>query len=93
MQQSLHHLYLVTIIEHLLSKHYGDSNTLPDLVTMACKIQEQMKISGETIVLQIELQAVIQVILQQLAMYFNPTISHKLSDVQFILQDINKLVL
>lgn len=89
MQQPLCHLYFLTVMEHLWSTH------LSKLVNLAEHIQKQLKTAegGEAIILWVELQAVVQVLLQHLAVHLNPLEIRKFGDVQPIVQDINKLEL
>ena len=89
MQQSLCHLYFLTVMEHLQSKHHIPSR----IVEFASAIQSQLETAkeGEAVVLWVELQAVVQVLIKQLAMYIDPSQPHKIGDVTHIMDDINKL--
>lgn len=80
-------------MEHLSSKL--DSKTcshLSTLVGAAINIQEGLKtaVGRESVLLWIELQAVVQVLIQQLALHLDPSQTSKLGDVESNLKDINK---
>ncbi len=89
MQQPLAHLYFLTVLEHLMSKPYK----LSGLVRMATSINtlciSQPTSDASKAVLYIELQAVTQVIAQQLALHLDPK---NVSDVIHIIEDLNKLM-
>lgn len=91
MQQPLVHLYFLTVMEHLCSEHPYTSR-LATLVRSASNICKHLETAekGEAILLWVELQAVVQVLIQQLAVHLDPTQPHKLGDVQLIIDDLNK---
>ena len=93
MQQPLCHIYFLTVMEHLWSKHCNVTHgRLSILVTVIKDIQKQLHIvqGGEAVLLYIELQAVIQILIQQLALHLDPSQMYRLGDVQPLLHDINQ---
>jgi len=95
MQQPLCHLYFLTVLEHLWSEHHRTHSKLSILVCSAKNIQKQLQDTaqeGETVLLQVELQAVVQLLIWQLALHLDPSQTQRLGDVQLILEDINKSV-
>ena len=95
MQQPLSHLYFLTVMEHLLSRHHlKSSSKLDSLVRIGSSVYNQLETAqgGEAILLWVEFQAVIQVLIQQLAMHLDPSKPHRLGDAHLVLDDINKLV-
>ena len=91
MQQPLCHLYFYTVMENDLL-HNSDLGTLTGL---AIKIQGELEkaTGGDAVLKQIEFQAVVQVLIQQLALHLNPSQSHMLSDVQNVNDKINRLAI
>ena len=89
MQQSLCHLYFLTVMDHLWSKNCN----LSVIVTFASDIQNQLKTAkeGEAVLLWVELQAVVQVLIKQLVLHFDPSEPQKLIDFSLMKDDINKL--
>ena len=89
MQQPLAHLYFLTLLEHLQATECK----LSDLVRTANAITEECDSTTtgeiERVILWIELQAVLQVILQELATHLNPSDLH-MGEVQPLEEDINK---
>lgn len=99
MQQPLCHLYFLTVMEHLESQnedqHNEDKhNKIPSLVNFASDLQKQLETSedGNAILLWLELQAVIQTLLQQLAMNLDSSQPSNLGNFILLEDDINKLV-
>ena len=93
MNQPLCHLYFLTVMEHLSSDN--QIGKFYDLIEWATQIKSKLdsEQTGEDIILlKLEFQAAVQVIIQQLALYFNPCDYQKQSDVSPVIQDINKLV-
>ena len=94
MQQPLCHLYFLTVMEHLWSEHHYNPHTskLSTLVRSAVNVQKALETAqgGEAVLLWVELQAVVQVLIQELALHLNPSQAHKLGDVQLIVEDLNK---
>ncbi len=94
MEQPLAHLYFLTVLEHLISKSYK----LSDLVRMAtsistlCTSKPTCTNDAFKAVLYIELQAVTQLIAQQLALHLDLTKVGKFSDVQNVIKELNKLM-
>ncbi len=91
MQQPLAHLYFLTVLEHLMNKPYR----LSGFVRMATSIKKSINTLGicdaSKAVLYIELQAVTQVIAQQLALHLYP--SERSDVIQYIIiEDLNKLM-
>lgn len=96
MQQPLCHLYFLLVMEHVWSK-YHDSQTsqLSALTRSVCNIQNELDATTaeeEQVLMNIELQAVIQMLIQCLATHLVPKGGHGKSDYHLILEDINKLV-
>lgn len=83
MQQPLCHLYFLTVMEHLCS----EENSLSSLVGVAIDVKKELEtaVEGEAVLLSVELQAVIQALIQQLAKDFNP------SKIGSIMEELNKL--
>ncbi len=90
MQQPLCHLYFLVVMEHLWSKHHSK---VSDLTRNISYIQEELKSTTakkEMVLIQVELQAVIQMLIQHLAVHLDPKGSYGISDYQAILEDLNK---
>ena len=89
MQQPLAHLYFVTLLEHL----QAHKHKLSTLVLYANSITKQCTSLAvtevENIVLWVERQAVIQVILQELANHINPS-KIRMGDIHLLMDDINR---
>ena len=86
MQQPLAHLYFLTVLEHLQAKGHN----LSGLVRTANTITQQCASpTTESVVLWIELQAVVQVILRKLAVHFNPSKPH-MEEIHPMVDDINR---
>jgi hypothetical protein len=94
MQQPLCHLYFLTVMEHLSSAHHYNPHTskLSVLLRSAVNIQKDLETAegGEAVLLWVELQATVQVLIQELALHLNPAQSHKLGDIQLMMEDLNK---
>lgn len=91
MQQPLAHLYFLTVLEYLMSSKHNLS--LSKLVDIANKISSMENLSNEhKVVLYIELQAVIQVILQMLSWYLDPSddSQHRFGEIQCVVCNINQ---
>ena len=91
MQQPLAHLYFLTLLEHLQA--HGQEYKLSGLIRIANTIIQQCASDTtkevESVVLWIELQAVVQVILQKLAVHLNPSEPH-MEEVHPVVDDINR---
>ena len=89
MQQPLAHLYFLTLLEHLQAQ----AHKLSGLICIANTILQQCASATtkevESVVLWIELQAVVQVILQTLAVHLNPSEPH-MEEVHPVVDDINR---
>ena len=89
MQQPLAHLYFLTLLEHLQAQ----GHKLSGLVRTANAILQQCASATteevESVVLWIELQAVVQVILQKLAVHLNPS-KLQMEEVHPLVADINR---
>ena len=100
MQQPLCHLYFLTVLEHLMAKQNSESflhhqhSHMAGLVRMADSIHNSLQtaVGGEAVLLWVELQAVTQVLLQQLALHLDPNQTQMLGDVQQIADDVNRYV-
>ena len=86
MQQPLGHLYFLTLLEHIQAKNHVHEYKLSYLVTFANTIAQQLK-DAESIALRVEIQAVMQLILQELAKHLKPS---ELRMVQPLKDDINR---
>ena len=95
MQQPLCHLYFLTVLEHLMASesylHHQQSH-MAGLVRMVASIHNSLDtvMGGEAVLLWVELQAVTQVLLQQLALHLDPNETQKLGDVLQIADDVNQ---
>ena len=89
MQQPLAHLYFLTCLEHLQAEKYE----LTGLVRIANPITKQCASNTteevEAVVLWVEFQAIVQVILQELATHLDPT-KFQMGWIELLVQDINK---
>lgn len=88
MQQPLCHLYFLTLMEN---RNLKDKN----LYTLVClgrdvKRKLQCATDGEAVLLQLEFQAIIQILTQQLALHLDPSQSDRLGDVYDIKDEINR---
>ena len=90
MQQPLAHLYFLTVLEHL----QGEGHKLSALVRTANNIFKLCTSptvgEGESIILWVELQAVVQMVLQQLATHLDPSEPHRMGEIQPLAEDINR---
>lgn len=95
MQQPLCHLYFLTVMEHVWSKHHNaDTSQLNALTRSIFHIQKEIKATlaeEEVVVIHIELQAVIQMLIQHLAEHLNPEGIHGISDYQLVMENLNEL--
>ena len=97
MQQPLCHLYFLIVLEHLLGKQRSEQiiqqehNHLISFIRMATSIQTTLEtaVGGDAVLLQIELQAVTQVLLQQMAWHLNPKAIHKMVYTIDMAEEIN----
>lgn len=82
-------------MEHLWTEQHvnPEGADLTYFVRIADSIQKELQTAegGEVVLLWVEFQAVVQMLIQQLALHFDPSQKNKLSDVQRILDDINRL--
>ena len=89
MQQPLAHLYFLTVLEHLQAQKHN----LSGLVRIANAITQECASPAngeeERVVLWVELQAVLQVILQELATLLDPSDLH-MGEIEPLKKDINK---
>lgn len=89
MQQPLAHLYFITLLEHLQAQEYK----LSDLVRVAKDITKQSTFAAteevKRVVLWVELQAVIQVLIQNLATHLDLS-EVQIGEVQPLVDDINR---
>lgn len=93
MEQPLCHLYFLTVMEHLWSKHLQlNNNKVSALVRLADFILSQLANvrDGETVLLRIELQALVQVLIHHLANHLDPEQTQKLGDFQIIIDELNR---
>jgi hypothetical protein len=97
MEQPLCHLYFLTILEHLWSKHLTTdsnrgSNRVSNFTRLADFILKQLENSrgGEAILLRVELQAVVQALIHHLANCLDPEQTQRLGDFQNIIKELNE---
>ena len=93
MQQPLCHLYFLTVLEHLQSRwNHHESNHLSNLVGTTKFLLKELKAAKiqEAVLLWIEQQALMQVLIQQLAEHLDPAQPHKLGDLPLLADDINR---
>ena len=69
MQQPLAHLYFLTVLEHLMSKHYQMSNLLTLATNISSLCTSPPTSDQDRVILWIELQALIQLIAKELAVF------------------------
>ena len=90
MQQPLVHLYFLTVLEHL----QAEGHKLSSLIRTANTINQQCASSTtgevENVLLWVELQAVMQVVLQELATHLDPSETHCMGEIQPLADDINR---
>ena len=90
MQQPLVHLYFLTVLEHLQAKGHN----LFSLVRTANTINQQCAspTTGEVenVLLWVELQAVVQMVLQELAAHLDPSETRHMEEIQPLADDINR---
>ena len=88
MQQPLAHLYFLTVLEHLQAQKHN----LTGLVCIANAITQECVSPAnreeESVVLWVELQAVLQVILQKLAIHLNPS-DLRMGEIEPLKENIN----
>ena len=89
MQQPLAHLYFLTVLEHL----QAEGHKLSALVRTANNISKLCTSptvgDRESVLLWVELQAVVQMVLQQLATHLDPSEPHRMGEIQPLAEDIN----
>ena len=91
MQQPLCHLYFLTVLDNYLLRN----SNVDTLLVFATKVQEKALSSpgdAKAILLAVEIQAIIQILIQRLALHFNPTQSQKLDNVLTSTDKINRSV-
>ena len=90
MQQPLAHLYFFTVLEHLQAV----GHKLSVLVRIANSTIQQCACLAtrevEGVLLWVELQAVVQMILQELAAHLDPAEAYHIGEVQPLVDNINK---
>lgn len=90
MQQPLVHLYFLTVLEHL----QAEGHKLSSLVRTANTINQQCASPNtgevENVLLWVELQAVVQVVLQELATHLDPSETRCMGEIQPLADDINR---
>lgn len=90
MQQPLAHLYFLTVLEHLQALRHK----LSALVRIANFIIQQCASLAtseeEGVLLWVELQAVVQMILQELAAHLDPAEAYHIGEIQLLVDNINK---
>eukprot|EP00731_Ephydatia_muelleri_P021734 Em0014g325a len=92
MQQPLAHLYFLTLMEHLVDKEQD----LPALLCMRVAIKKQLHSSStktnEKILLYIELQAVVQVIVKQVAIDLISSDPLKTKQLSRMIEEVNSIL-
>ena len=97
MQQPLCHLYFLTVLDHLLGKQRSKNSLqhlhshLAGVIRMANSIKTSLEtaVGGEAVLLQVELQAVTQVLIQQVALHLSPKHNEKLVYIIDMANEIN----
>ncbi len=92
MQQPLAHLYFYTVLEHLMSRPYKLSGLVRMALNISTLCTSQPTSPTLKAVLYIELQAVTQVIAQQLAVNLDPSEPEKIGEVVNIVKSLNLLL-
>ena len=89
MQQPLAHLYFLILLEHLQACEHKLSSLVStaNFITKLCNSPVVREV--ESVILWVELQAVVQVILQELAVYLTPSKPH-MGEVLPLMPDINR---
>ena len=89
MQQPLAHLYFLILLEHLQAQQYKLSSLvrIANFITEQCNSPDVREV--ESVILWVELQAVVQVILQELAVHLTPSKPH-MGEVLLLMPDINR---
>lgn len=92
MEQPLAHLYFLTVFEHLMNKPYKffQLTRLASNISTICTSEPTS--NAAKAVLYIELQAVIQVTAQRLALHLDPSQPKKFEDIASVFKDLNKLM-
>lgn len=93
MQQPLAHLYFFTLLEHLQAQEYKLSGLVRISNSIIWQCTSLAIREVESIVLWVELQAVVQVILQKLATVLDPDCDpseYHIGEIQPIMDDINR---
>ena len=90
MEQPLAHLYFLTLLEHLQAQRHKLSGLVRTANTIIQQCASPTTEKAESVVLWVELQAVVQVILQKLAVHFNPSKPH-MEEIHPVVDDINRL--
>ena len=80
MQQPLCHLYFSTYFDHLCDNYHGSKQSeLATFVKAAIDLQSEIAKEGtDAVILRLEFQAIVQLLIRELALHFDP---HKLGDV------------
>ena len=89
MQQPLAHLYFLTLLEHLQAQAHKLSGLVRIANTITKECASATTDEVEKVVLWIELQAVVQVILQKLAVHLDPS-KPRMEEVYPVVDDINR---
>ena len=88
MQQPLAHLYFLTLLEHLQAQEHKLSLVrIANSITQDCTSPATEEV--ERVLLWVELQALVQVILQELATHLNPNELH-MGEAVPLAEDINR---
>ena len=89
MHQPLAHLYFLTVLEHVMSEPPGEIVRSADLISKQLDSSETC--DGEKILLWIELQAIVQLIAQQLQYHLDPDNPSKVVQFRLLKQSVNRL--
>ncbi len=95
MQQPLCHLYFLTVLEHLNNSTV--QSKLSYSVNLAFTVWKELEelgeiINEESVLLRLEFQAIVQVMIQQIALHLDPKNPTKLGDLAQIIEDINRYI-
>lgn len=86
MDQPLAHLYFLTVLEHVMREPPTEVMRSAEVITeLLSKTNDE-----EKLLLSIELQAIIQLIAQQLQYYLDPDNSSKVTEFRLLKQFVNR---
>ena len=90
MQQPLVHLYFLTVLEHLQAEGHKLSSLVRTTNTINQQCASPTTGEVEDVLLWVELQAVLQVVLRELATHLDPSETCRMGEIQPLADDINR---